>query len=234
MDELKQRRHQLSDPEAAIRELKARQNLTQDEQQQLTQLETFEAELNSALDIQVPEYLAEDILLRSTMEKSKDGFFSVKRFMAMAASIGLVSFISLRLLLTPSTALADDALEHVYHGIQNLSEDLPDAKDKMKRAMNAVGFTHVVKLQHISYAANCMVGKRTAVHLVVKINSKTYTLFLLPNIEIEKTELFSDQNFHGEIVAMDDGALIVIAMKDTQLDSAMDTLLEKFKSSKNS
>jgi hypothetical protein len=235
MDELKNRRKQLSDPESTIQELKARTDLTQSEQEQLLQLESFESEIRSALDVQVPENLAEKILLNNAMDNPKTGWFSTKRFMTMAASFAIVSFISLRLfLLTPSTAMADDALSHVYHDIQNLSENQPDAQDKMLRAMKAVGITHEVILKNISYAANCMVGKRAGVHLVVTINSETYTVLLLPKAKVDKNEAFSDENFHGEIVAMNQGALIVIAMKDTQLDIAVSQLLLKFNQSQNS
>ncbi len=235
MDELEIRRKQLSDPEAAIQELKARQNLTQTEQEQLQQLESFEAELNAALEVHVPDSLAEKILLNNAMSTTRKKFFSVKKFMAMAASFALVSFVSLRLLLfTPSTAMANDALTHIYHDIQNLSEHQLDAKEKMARAMKAVGFSHEVSLKEISYAANCMVGKRAGVHLVVTIDSETYTVLLLPKVNVEKDEFFSDENFHGEIVAMNEGALIVIAMKDTDLDSAVESLLLQFNQPQNS
>jgi len=228
MDELKSRRKQLSDPEGAILELKARQDLTELEQDQLAQLESFEAELQSALDVEIPENLADKIMLDNAMDKPKFGLFTMKKFTAMAASIALVSFVSLRLLLTPVTALADDALEHIYHDIEHLSSNQPDAKEKMLRAMRAVGLSHEVNLKKISYAANCMVGKRAGVHLVIEIGADTYTVLLLPNVSVDAPSFFSDENFHGEITAMNQGALIVIAMKDTKLDSAVDSLLLKF------
>ncbi len=235
MDELEIRRQQLSDPDAAIRALKERQNLTEFEQEQLIQLESFENELRAAVEVEVPDHLAETILLNTAMSKPQTKFFSAKKFMAMAASFAVISFISLRLFLfVPSTAMADDALEHIYHDIQHLSDHQPDAENNMMRAMKAVGLSHQVKLQQLSYAANCMVGKRPGVHLVINIDSETYTVLVLPNVKIARSEKFSDENFHGEIVAMEKGALIVIAMKDTHLKSAVKTLLNKFNQSQNS
>ncbi len=229
MDELEFKRRQLSDPDAVINELRNQLNLSHAEREQLKQLEDFEADLAAAVEVKVPEQLAEKILLNTDMHKPAKKRFTIKRFMAMAASVGVVSFLALRLLLfTPSSAVAQDALGHLYHDIQHLGENQLDAGNRMQRAMKAVGMSHELSLKELTFAGNCHIGKRPGVHLVININSHAYTVFLLPSLEVEKAESFSDDNFHGKIVSINEGGLIVIGMKNSELKSVVDSLKHKF------
>ena len=229
MDELEMKRKQISEPETEIARLRTQASLTENEREQLKQLEEFEANLAAAVEIKIPEQLAEKILLHTDMSKPVKKVFTLQRFLAMAASIGVMSFLALRLILfTPSSALADDALVHLYHDIEHLSESQADANNRMLRAMKAVGISHNIRLDELSYAANCHVGKRPGVHLVININSHAYTVLLLPSIEVKKPENFADDNFHGQIVSIKDGGLIVIGMKNTELNAVVDMLKVKF------
>ncbi len=228
-DELASRRKHLSDPVQLIKQLHQKPELTAAQKMQLEQLENFEAALRSATYIPLPEKLDEKILLNSRI-KSRSVFKKhMKKFIAMAASFALISFIALRFLVfTPSSALANDALFHLYHDIEHLNENQHDANLRLNESMHSLGINKTIKIRKLRYASNCHVGKIPGVHLIMEVDSRVYTVLFLPEVKSEKEESFQDDHYHGKIIPVSQGSVIVMGMSKFPLGPAIKEITHDF------
>ncbi len=228
-DELTKRRKHLSDPERLISLLRGKSVLTDAEKIQLEELENFETALKSAVQVPLPEKLDEKILLNSRIKKRSLVKNHMKEFMAMAASFALLSFVVLRFLVfTPSSALANDALTHLYHDIEHLNENQIDANTRLNESMHSLGINQTIKVKALRYASNCHVGKIPGVHLIMEVNSMVYTVLFLPDVKSAKEESFQDEHYHGKIIPVRQGSIIVMGMSKFPLTPAIKEITQDF------
>lgn len=229
LDELAKRRENLSEPGRLIRQLRKKSVLTDAEKTQLEELENFEMALKSAVNIPLPENFEEKILLNSRIEKRFLAKNHMKEFMAMAASFAVVSFLVLRFLVfTPSSALANDALTHLYHEIGHLTEHQIDANVRLNESMHSLGINKPIKIKALRYASDCHIGKIPGVHLIMEVNSIVYTVLFLPDVKSDKEESFHDNHYHGRIVPVSQGSIIVMGMSKFPLSPAIKEITQDF------
>ncbi len=229
MDDLEKRRIHLSDPETLIKKLRSKPQLSQLEKRQLEEMSRFEDALKAALEVKIPHQLDEKILLNSRIKKRTNFNTHVKGFLTMAASFAVVSFLILRFMVfTPSSALANDALTHLYHDIEHLDETQLDAATRLKESMHSLGVNKTVKIKSLRYARNCHVGKNPSVHLIIEVNSMIYTVLFLPDVKSTKEESFKDEHYHGKIIPLKKGSIIVMGMSRFPLKPAISEMRQNF------
>jgi len=229
VDELEMRRQQLADPEKAIKQLQAKTRLSRKEKQRLKTMQNFEAQLKSAVDLRVPQNLPEQILLRSRLHHQSHLRSKLKPLFTMAASVLVVTLVLLRFyVFTPSTALANSAIQHLYSEMDHMEQVQTDAKKRLQDALKMMGIDKKITIKHLRNVSNCMVGKNPGIHLVMEMENEIYTVLILPEVNSEKFTSFNDQHIHGEIIPSKTGTIIVMSMAKVPLGPLIKEMKQKF------
>lgn len=115
MDELKFRRQAYEDPHNQDPEFLEQMRAKPEHQALVSELKRFDAKLNQALKVEVPEDLADKLILRQQLQQHHKQRRQTGFLVAMAASIAFIVGISFSLLRLGPVDLAEHALAHVYH-----------------------------------------------------------------------------------------------------------------------
>ena len=218
MDDLEFRRKVFSDPNsqdpdflAAVSEDKGRQNTLND-------LKALDEKLFNAMNVDVPDRLAEKLILRQQLkqhrvQKRRTGFM-----LAMAASVAFVAGIAFTLLRNAPVDLAEHAIAHVYHegdamfASQNISYD--QVNKQLVSLVNMKGAHFTQQPGEVFYSAYCDFQGVRSLHLVMQGKQGKVTLFIVPEEKrmfMEKT--FADKNYKG-MTFKKDGAYMVLVGED--------------------
>ncbi|CAH0525248.1 DUF3379 domain-containing protein [Vibrio hippocampi] len=217
MDDLEFRRRIMSDPRAkdsevlqAIRGSDANAKFADD-------IQSLDAQIKQALQVDVPDDLADRILFNqteSTVIKSTFG----KRALSLAASVAFVFGLLAgqvnwgNLVVSPAQAtLSQIAIEHVHDEmpfIAPLDEGASEQQINAKLSPFAVKLTEAFPY-HVYYLNHCGFGDSNAVHLVFQGDKGKVTLFLT-KVPTEKSLNFSEGDMAGMVDPVGDMSLILV------------------------
>ncbi len=221
MDELEFRRRLFSDPQASDTELQQALLTDSDRQQMQQELLQQDRQIKQALQIAVPEDLAERLLLTQQLLAYRQSRSRRHLYYGLAASLALaLGLVQLKFepLYLP-TDLGGYALAHVYHEASALvgkSAQLPLSQ------VNALLASFDSKLtgfeQEVRYARFCNFRGVRSLHLILDTKDGPVTVFVLPKDHGWAANIaFADNNFHGQSLAMAKADLVLVAAKEQQL-----------------
>ncbi|WED21026.1 DUF3379 domain-containing protein [Vibrio sp. JC009] len=216
MDDLKFRRHILSEPKyrdeqitQAIEESEINQRFAED-------VLSLDAQIEEAFKVDVPDDLADKILFSQTT-RPRPASFS-QRALAMAASVAFIAGILLGqinwgpLLAPPAYAsLADTAMEHVVHEspfTDKLDEEVSSKQINAKLAPFSYQFTETFPY-HVYYLNHCGFGQSNALHMVFQGEKGRVTLFVT-NISSDKGVDFNKDGMSGVVIPVENSSMILV------------------------
>ncbi|HTE40169.1 MAG TPA: DUF3379 family protein, partial [Steroidobacteraceae bacterium] len=85
-------------------------------------------------------------------------------------------------------------------------------------ALQAKGLKLAAPIGDISYLANCWVREAFVPHVVVQTARGPVTVIVLPHESVASVERFDEAQYHGEIMPMGRGSMIVIANDASLID----------------
>ncbi|WP_158678933.1 DUF3379 family protein [Pseudoalteromonas sp. T1lg75] len=226
MDELEFRRRLLAQPHDKDKALLEYAQQSPERLALVNELKSFDKELQQAMQVPVPESLADKIILRQSM--SDDGSDvcvpmprSVKRpwYLALAASIAIVFSVALYQLNSPTLTIGEHALAHVYHEIDSLeSQDRLDMATVNARLSELGGQLSALPGE-VTYARFCRFKGQKSLHLVFESDFGPMTVFIVPtNNEYLGDNYFSDQRFAGRVSHFPQGDAILVAAAKAPID----------------
>ena len=216
MDDLEFRRRILSEPKLRDSEINEAINFSSANQKFAEEILALDARIEQALNVDVPDDLAERILFSHTAKPEKHLFS--RQMLAMAASvafafgivIGQINWSSL--LVTEAHAnLADTAIEHVVHEapfINKLDEKVNSQQINTKLQPFTYQFTENFPY-HVYYLNHCGFGSSIALHMVFQGQKGKVTLFMT-NITSEKSIDFNKDGLSGIIIPIENSSLILV------------------------
>ena len=178
---------------------------------------SFEKTIRDALEIPVPEQLAESILLaQATNAQRRHRQFRRRAvWTAAAAGIVLAFGVGLRLQAKP---LPELAINHLKKEAFLLGKTQPVSDDAVRKAFETFG----VKMQDIpagaSFVACCPVGKYVSVHLVVPESEGPVTVLYLVDDQREQRQDFIRDGWFGRSVPLAHGTLVLIGHDAAHFD----------------
>jgi hypothetical protein len=218
MNDLEFRRRLFADPH----DTDVAKEAAKDPEQQalLEDLQAFDAQLNDALQVEVPEGLAERILAKQQQDNDhnvlqrKSWFRRNKTPLATAASatfaVGLY-FMSA----TQSPLLAGDhALSHVRHEKSAFASDKEIAMQNVNEKLAKFGAKLRDLPGKVTYATFCHFQGQESLHLVFQSEFGPMTVFIVP---IDKKNSlggngqFEDEQYSGIIDQDKHGATVLVA-----------------------
>ena len=181
------------------------------------EMKKFDAQIGQALNLNVPDNLAEKILLTQSIDSQNGSHKRTKVHLALAASIVFfVGLISSKLgLFNYYDTVGEYALAHHTADLQHASYINDYSLQQINTKLAEYGAEIIDALPKISFASTCYFGKIKSLHMVLQGDQFPVTVFLIPNdTGLERTKHFSDQQFNGESINVNDRQLLIITHKD--------------------
>lgn len=174
-------------------------------------LQHFDARIDSALRVDLPEDLGPRILLAASRRP---------RPLARIAGIAAMLFVLIGGVWTGSQYLNEGTLPqavvtHIQHEPQAL---MPVSANVDKQKLDAVLDWGDAKIEGdagpVSYARLCYFRGRLVAHLVVPGPHGPVTVMLLPHEHVKEPEAFHEDGFAGEIYPVEHGSIAVVSHTD--------------------
>ncbi|WP_297897274.1 DUF3379 domain-containing protein [Shewanella sp.] len=222
MDELKFRRQAYEDPHNQDLEFLQQMQEKGEYQALVNELKNLDTKLTSALKVDVPEDLADKLILRQQLQQHHKQRRQTGFLVAMAASIAFVIGVSFSLLRLGPVDLAEHALAHVYHEDmalhldQNVSFSQVNAQlTSLKNVGHAKFIEQPGKVYFTSY---CDFQGVKSLHLVLQGEQGKVTLFIVP---LEKrmvlNQTFADTKYQGMGFETADAFILLVAEDQADL-----------------
>jgi len=230
MDELEFRRQLYTNPrnrsEALLQEAR-RNNKNKKLYDDMQQLEN---KLEQALNVDVPDGLAERLMLRQSFDDSRQQYRRKSRWqIAIAASIAFALGLSTSLFHWQQQAadMGQLALQHVYEEMPYTSgvDEQPSLQTiNAKLARYGASFEQlpgkVVYVNHCAYAGS------PALHMVMKGKmGSNINVFVVPkSTELKTVQSFSDKTLHGMVEPLANASLVVVGEMKEPIEKTLHTL----------
>jgi hypothetical protein len=144
------------------------------------------------------------------------------RWYAMAASVLLAMGLGLGVLWFGGgvqVALAKEVVSHLNHEPDAMTEsEVRVSSTLLDSALQAKGLRLAAPIGDISYVANCWVRNAFVPHVVVQTARGPVTVIVLPHEPVAAVERFDEAPYHGEMMPMGSGSIVVIANDATLID----------------
>ncbi|GGA79949.1 hypothetical protein GCM10011369_22430 [Neiella marina] len=227
MDDLEFRRRLIAEPyddDDAIKQAL----LEGDNRQQFAKdMRALDDKIAAALDVDVPEDLANQLLLKQRFAEHKQQNERRKWIFAMAASVTLVVTATFALWPQPHANLADYALAHVYHEPESMTTLDENANLSQVNAKLASYGAEMSALDgRIFYANHCDFKGKRSLHMVLEHQGQRVTVFVVPHIDAFKDTpaQFEDDRYHGMINRHGEQGLIIIGENPELVENTSSSL----------
>jgi len=237
MDELEFRRRTIAQPNELDKELQEFANSSADRQQFLNESKAFDKHLDNALEIPVPDNLAERIILNTSLKEKartdeleqKDNVVSARSWfkfdrvhLALAASfvIAVSAFMFSEEQSINQTA-GEHALAHVYHEIYALNKTQPISIQAVNEKLALLGGQISDLPGKVTYVTFCDFQGERGLHLVFESDFGPMTVFIVPSdnqiFEIGSDD-FNDSRYAGHINRGKQADTVLIASLGSPVD----------------
>ncbi|EGM69512.1 DUF3379 domain-containing protein [Shewanella sp. HN-41] len=222
MDELKFRRQAYEDPHNQDLEFLQQMQEKDEYQALVSELKNLDAKLMSALKVDVPEDLADKLILRQQLQQHHKQRRQTGFLVAMAASIAFVIGVSFSLLRLGPVDLAEHALAHVYHEDmalhldQNVNFNQVNAQLASLKDLGHAKF--IEQPGKVYYTSYCDFQGVKSLHIVLQGEQGKVTLFIVP---LEKrmvlNQTFADAKYQGMGFETADAFILLVAEDQADL-----------------
>jgi hypothetical protein len=182
----------------------------------------FERELQAALAIEVPEGLAEKILLRQTTEVSRERRgFGRRRALQWAA--GFVFALGVGALWQQKQVQAmpfgEEAAKHVQGESFSLTSWAKVSPAAVDAAFAESGIELAAAPDDVNYLVRCPMAGQTIVHMVTQRAEGPVTVMYLPKRERRAPAEFRHEGLKGRTAQVGPGTLVLVASDTTSFDA---------------
>ncbi|MFV0575682.1 MAG: DUF3379 family protein [Vibrio sp.] len=217
MDDLEFRRRLLSDPNSISDDILDKVHSDHKHKKYVENLCSLDQDIERAMNVDVPDDLADKILSKTMPQKSELRFS--KRAFAVAASfififgllVGQVNWRNV--FVQPAQAsLEEMAIYHLTKDEQ-LTRDTDENNSNIALQAKLNPYSYELAKEfpyHIYYLNHCGFNSaHHALHMIFQGDIGRVTAFI-SNIATEKTQKFTEANMHGEITPLQNGSLVLV------------------------
>lgn len=175
------------------------------------ELKAMEIELQAAMNVQVPEHLAEKLILRQTLSEHKSVTQKRPWYIALAASVVFASVLSFSMLNSSGNQLSDDVLAHMSHVdfelMKSAQVDINTVNDKLASFNGQVDG----ELGEVVSANYCYLDKIKSLHVIIRGENGLTSLFVVPDsITDSISKTFSNATYQGASFLLESAKVIVV------------------------
>ena len=175
------------------------------------ELKAMEIELQAAMNVQVPEHLAEKLILRQTLSEHKSTTQKRPWYIALAASVVFASVLSFSMLNSNTNQLSDDVLAHMSHVdlelMKSAKVDINAVNDKLASFNGQVDG----ELGEVVSANYCYLDKIKSLHVIIRGENGLTSLFVVPDsITDSISKTFSNATYEGASFLLESAKVIIV------------------------
>jgi hypothetical protein len=175
------------------------------------EIKVMEAELQAAMNIPVPENLAEKLILRQSLSAHKSASQKRPWYIALAASVVFASVLTFGMLNTGSDKLTNDVFAHIDHVNTELMKsarvDANSVNDKLASFNGQVDGD----LGEVVSANFCYLDKIKSLHLIIRGENGLTSLFVVPDsISDSISKTFSNATYKGASFLLESAKVIIV------------------------
>ena len=172
---------------------------------------SFNSTLKQALEVDVPEGLAERVLVELNLNEKKTNQKNLK-WMAMAASILLVVVMFSTAPFHTPPALADAIVEHVKYDVAALREKSDISLLQLNQLLKPHGVKADSNIGKATSAGICVIKGKRGAHVVFQGKNEPVTVIILPEqLKTDDEDTIDDPLYKGYLVSTKHGTLAVIS-----------------------
>ncbi|WP_189637837.1 DUF3379 family protein [Thalassotalea sp. HSM 43] len=215
MDELEFRRRLYSDPNSKDNELLNAIEADPSRKKFAKELKSLDDKIDSVLRVDVPEDLADRLILRQSLDSHSQRQRKSRWHLAVAASVAFIVGISVSYMaITPShSSIADYSLAHYHHEAGNFahSGDSKYTLTSFNKSVAGLDVSFTDKLGKLVSVDECFFDGMNSVHLVFEGLYDNVTVFIIPkNEHLAQSEQFADQSVKGISRQYSKGGVIIM------------------------
>lgn len=236
MDDLQFRRSLYADPNNRDDELLTALSKDPTKQKFAQELHTLENKIHKALNVPVPEELAQKLLLKQTFASHKQQKRKTRIQLALAASVAITFGITFSLMQFSHAykTISDYAIAHVNHEAKYFHNNdiarisLASLNQKMA-SFNGVFSDQLGELIAANY---CRFDGIKSLHLVFKGQSSPVNIFIVPNNEyLNLNDHFESENLQGLVNNFNNNNIIIVGDKREPLKDWQAQINQKIRQS---
>ena len=223
MDDLQFRRALYEDPKNLNEEIKAAMNADPKKQQFAKELGQFDDKIAQALKVDVPNDLAEKLILRQTLASHRQQKRKSRVHLALAASVAFAFGLTLNFLQFSSayTGVGEYALAHVYHeeGDFDNNQSARVTLASLNNKMETFDGNFVNMIGQLISADYCRFDGIKSLHLVFQGSESPVNVFIVPERdEVGFAQYFSDKKYNGVAEKIGKQNIIVVGDKNEPIE----------------
>lgn len=188
----------------------------------LDEMKAFDDNLGAALQVEVPENLAERLILRQTLESHQQVRRRGRVHLALAASVAFAIGLTVQMFYTPAGGdnIGTYSLAHVNHGIKHLySAKENNSVSQVNAKLARFGGKFNASMGNAVFSNYCDFEGVTSLHLIYDSPQGRVSVFVTPadgNFEFVKD--FSDDKFIGKGLSFDKAQVTVVGDKGQPIE----------------
>jgi hypothetical protein len=223
MDDLEFRRAVYAEPFSEDEQLQ--QAATDDPSKQafVKEMRQFDDKLSAALQVEIPENMAERLLLRQTLESHSQNKRRGRVHLALAASVAFAIGISVQLFYSPFTNpnIGTYSLAHVEHGISHLyNANEQNSLAQVNAKLARFGGKFDRSMGEVVFANYCQFDGITSLHLILQSSEGRVSVFVTPaDANFEFVDEFSNERFVGKGLAFDKAQITIVGDRNKPIDN---------------
>ena len=173
--------------------------------------------LKQALEVDVPEGLAERVLVELNLKEKKASQKNIQ-WMAMAASLLLVVVLFSTAPFHTPPALADAIVEHVKYDVNALREKSEISLQQLNQLLKPHGVRADKNIGKATAAGICVIKGKRGAHIVFQGKNEPVTVIILPEqLKVDDENTINDSLYKGYLVSTKHGTLAVISEDEESL-----------------
>ena len=184
----------------------------------LNSIQDFDESLNAAVNVDIPDGLAERILLKQSFTQQRQQRSNRFNLYAVAASLLIVLGISFNMsritsLLDNSLALEEIAINHVIDERDHLTENRNVQLAKLNTVLQPFNIKLNKSIGQVNYAGACPIRNSRGVHLVLQKNNSVATLLVMPGEYVTERKTHTKGDFSTTLIPAENGSIAIITNK---------------------
>lgn len=231
MDDLEFRRTIYADPSCKDKEIQSAAEGDTAKQAFWDELKQLDNDMQQAAKIEVPEGLADRLILRQSISSHAQQKRRTRIHLALAASFAFVFGVVFTMLQQPHSPmdLGKHALAHVYHdGFYAMAKNDDVSLQQVNAKLAELGASLSADVGKILFATFCHFDGIRSLHMVMQGEHGKITVFVVPNNnEFRSSDSFSDGKLYGETYQYGHASLVIVAEQDQSFDDIKAKLQEK-------
>lgn len=222
MDDLEFRRRLYSNPNSNDQDIIDTIEHDRSRKKFADELIALDVDIEAALKVDVPENLANQLILRQSLHSHQQTKKKSRIHLAMAASVAFIVGVAVSFLnASPAyTDVADYSLAHYYHEADNFN-NLGNSQYTLASFNEDVNGMHVnftEKLGRLVSLDDCFFDGMDSIHMVLEGKYDNITVFIIPkSTHLKFTDNFNDNNIKGITRQYKQGDIVIMGNKKESL-----------------